>query len=144
IERLALPDRRAFGEVALQQNAGDARTHLDFARARGLADVFERRRQRLRRDRDHRDFRRRHACARAALVAAFVGCAVRRAACRKRERKASKETGAQNEIGHRKRRIIAAQKETRFYSRWEEGCISAVPSPMRRLKRSFKSSPTPA
>src|SRR5438552_6493820 len=64
------------------------------------------------RSRDHRDFRRRHASARAALVAAFVGCTVRRAACRKRESKACRETGAQNEIGHWERRVIAAQKES--------------------------------
>ena len=39
-QRLAVLDRRAFPVIALQQDAGHARAHFDFAKARGLTDVF--------------------------------------------------------------------------------------------------------
>ena len=51
---------RAFLVIAAQQDAGDTRAHFHLARARGLADVLECCRHRLRLDRHHRHRRRLH------------------------------------------------------------------------------------
>src|SRR6185436_10328541 len=77
VERLPGAHRLAFLEVAFQQYARDPRSHLDLARARGLADVLEGLRQRFRLGGHHRHFGRRHvgervAAAFLAFLAAFV------------------------------------------------------------------------
>src|SRR5438105_7495599 len=74
VERLAFLHRRALGEVALEDDAADARAHFHLARAGGLADVLEGEHERARRYRLDADFRRRQAHA---GMAALLSRAVR-------------------------------------------------------------------
>src|SRR6185369_1474972 len=61
-----------FGEVALHENAGDPRAHLDFARPRGLRRVLQRDRQGLRLHRGDVHFERRHAATWTAMALAAL------------------------------------------------------------------------